>query len=46
MSKNYEKVKQWYDKGCWDIDRVKMAVEYKWITAQEFEEITGTKYEE
>ena len=45
MSKNYLKVKRYYDKGLWDKERVKAAVG-KWITADEYENITGEKYEE
>lgn len=51
-SKNFEKVKAYYDdyissggsKG-WSITRVYNAVG-KWITAEEYEEITGEPYEE
>ena len=39
-SKNYAKVKRYYDLGVWSIDKVRAAVG-KWITAEEFEEITG-----
>lgn len=45
MSKNYLKVKRYYDKGFWDKERVSAAVG-KWITADEYEKITGEKYEE
>lgn len=44
-SKNYEKVKKYYDEGVWSITRVYNAVG-KWITAEEYEEITGEPYEE
>ena len=40
MSKNFEKVKNYYDRGLWSLDRVKAAVG-KWITADEYKEITG-----
>ena len=40
MSKNYEKVKGYYDRGLWDIARVRAAVG-KWITEEEYKEITG-----
>lgn len=43
-SKNFEKVKGYYDSGLWNKDRVKAAVG-KWITAEEFEEITGESYD-
>jgi uncharacterized XkdX family phage protein len=45
MSKNYEKVKAYYDRGAWSKERVHSAVG-KWITADEYETITGEKYEE
>ena len=41
MSKNYAKVKRWYDTGLWSEARVYNAVGKKWITAEEFEMITG-----
>ena len=43
-SKNFEKVKTYYDKGLWSVERVNAAV-YKWITPEEYEEITGADYE-
>lgn len=43
-SKNYEKVLRWYRMGMWNIDRVRNAVKMDWITEEEFEEITGKKY--
>ena len=45
MSKHYEKVKGYYDKNLWSKTRVYNAVG-KWITAGEYEEITGETYEE
>lgn len=42
-SKNYQKVKNYYDRGLWDIDRVYNAVG-KWITEAEYKEITGFTY--
>ena len=44
-SKNFEKVKKYYDDGIWSKARVYNAVG-KWITAAEYEEITGEPYEE
>ena len=44
MSKNYNKVKDYYDKGLWTIEMVKNAVVKTWITADEFEVITGQIY--
>ncbi|MEG1892253.1 MAG: XkdX family protein [Clostridia bacterium] len=43
MSKNYSKVKRYYDKGLWSIERVQSAVG-KWITADEYRQITGEVY--
>ena len=43
-SKNYEKVKGYFDAGRWSLDRVHSAVG-KWITAEEYKEITGEDYE-
>lgn len=44
MSKMYEKVKKYYDKGLWKIQAVRNAVVKGWITAEEFKEITGEDY--
>lgn len=44
-SKKYEVVKRNYRLDLWDIDRVRNAVEKNWITAEEFEEITGESFE-
>jgi len=43
-SKNYEKVKEYYIFNRWTIDKVRDAVKHNWITAIEFEEITGESY--
>ncbi|MCU6798890.1 XkdX family protein [Alitiscatomonas aceti] len=45
MSKNYDKVKNYYDKGLWDMSRVKKAVG-RWITKDEYQKITGVPYQE
>lgn len=42
-SKNYEKVKGYYDRKMWSRQRVYAAVGL-WITAEEYEDITGEKY--
>ena len=42
-SPNYEKVKSYYDRDMWSIDRVRSAVG-KWITEEEFTEITGEEW--
>ena len=43
-SKNYEKVKNFYDKGLWNEKRVYNAVKMGWITEEEYTEITGLQY--
>lgn len=43
-SKHYAKVKEYYDNGLWSKQRVYNAVG-KWITQDEYEEITGEPYE-
>lgn len=42
-SKNFRKVKQYYDMRLWSLAKVSSAVG-KWITQSEYEEITGQKY--
>lgn len=42
-SKNFEKVKKYYDSGRWTLAMVRNAVG-KWITEEEFKEITGEDY--
>lgn len=45
MPKNkYELVKNYYDNGLWSKQRVYNAVG-KWITSEQYEEITGEPYE-
>ncbi|WP_419073066.1 XkdX family protein [Ruminococcus sp.] len=44
MSKNYAKVRRYYDSSLWSVAMVHAAVG-KWITAEEYKKITGTKYE-
>lgn len=44
-SKNYDKVKRWYDMKMWNEIRVRNAVKMLWITEEEFKEITGADYE-
>ncbi len=47
-SKNFEKVKKYYNSGLWSEERVRNAVTHPtsnpWITAEEYEEITGQPY--
>lgn len=45
MSSKFEKVKGYYDRGLWTIERVRNAVFKGWITAEEFEIISGQPYE-
>lgn len=42
-SKNFEKVKYYYDHNLWDETRVRNVIG-KWITPEEFKEITGKDY--
>ena len=44
-SRNYEKVKGYYDGWYWGKERVKNAVAKGWITESEYEEITGVPYD-
>lgn len=43
-SKHYERVKSYYERGLWTLGQVRNAVVKGWITAEEFEEITGREY--
>ena len=43
-SKNYEKVKKYYDRDQWSLRMVWKAVN-KWITVDEYKEITGYDYD-
>lgn len=43
-SKHYERVKSYYERGLWTLTQVRNAVVKGWITAAEFEEITGREY--
>lgn len=40
-SARFEKVKDYYDSGLWNDERVKNAVIKGWITEEEYEEIIG-----
>lgn len=46
MSKNFEKVKSYYDSGLWNEIRVKNMVLKGVITEEEYEMIVGKKFEE
>lgn len=39
-----QKAKKYYDRPLWSKARVHKAVECKWITADEYKEITGEEY--
>lgn len=43
-SKNFEKIKKWYDQGLWNEAKVRNAVVHKQITEEEYEEIVGKPY--
>lgn len=44
-SKNFYKIKGYYDSGLWSIDKVRAVVgKPLGITAEEFKEITGQDY--
>lgn len=45
MSKKFAKVKRYYDEGLWSKAMVANAVVKGWITAEEYEIITGESYE-
>lgn len=44
MSKKFALVKKYYDSGVWNAAMVANAVMKGWITAAEYEEITGEVY--
>lgn len=44
MSKNFEKVRNYYNRKLWTLEMVNNAVG-RWITAEEYKEITGLDYE-
>ena len=41
----YQKIKEYYDKGLWNIEMVKNAVVKEKITPEQYKEITGDVYE-
>lgn len=45
MSPKFNKVKTYYDNGLWNKAMVANAVVKRWITAEEYELITGEPYE-
>lgn len=45
MSPKFNKVKSYYDSGLWNKTMVRNAVVKNWITAEEYQLITGEVYE-
>ena len=45
MCNKFQKVQSYYDRGFWTVSMVKNAVVKGWITAEEFQIITGQPYE-
>lgn len=45
MSNKFDKVKGYFERGLWNLERVRNAVVKGWITAEEFQIITGQPYE-
>lgn len=43
-SPRFATVQRYYQRGLWGIERVANAVAHGWITAEEYEEITGVPY--
>ena len=41
---NYETIKRNYDRGLWNKELVKKAVRQGFITAEQYQEITGEPY--
>lgn len=41
---HFEKVKYYYEMGYWNLAMVKNAVVKKWITKEEYTQITGKTY--
>lgn len=46
MSRKFEQIKYWYATGMWNKSKVANAVAKGWITAEEYELITGEPYNE
>ncbi len=43
-SKNFEKVRKYFEENFWNENRIHLAVG-RWITEEEYEEITGKAYQ-
>lgn len=44
MSKHFEKVKDYYDRGLWSVEKVRQAVVKGWITEEEYALIVNESY--
>jgi len=44
MSKKFKQIQYWFKAGMWSIEKVGDAVTKGWITAEEYELITGEPY--
>lgn len=44
LSKMFGSIKRYYDEGRYTKDQVKIFVRAKWITSDEYKEITGDDY--
>ena len=44
MSNKFDKVKGYFERGLWNLERVRNAVVKGWITAEEFTLITNETY--
>ena len=44
-SEKYETIRRYYREGLWSIERVRNAVVKRWITPEEYQEITGRIYD-
>lgn len=44
MSTKFKQVKLYYDRGLWDVSKVRDAVIKEWITSKEFKLITQQEY--
>ncbi|REI04077.1 XkdX family protein [Staphylococcus felis] len=42
---SYKNLKYLYDEGLYTNDQFKLFVRVKWITAEQFKEITGVEYD-
>lgn len=45
MSKNFELLKEYYEEGLWSKAWIWDAVPYKWLTAEEYQLITGEEWD-